>query len=69
MSRPRNETPTIKVTVNMRPSHVNELDAAALAERVKTGIFIDRSALIAAIVESVDIPKIAAQVAKGRASS
>lgn len=68
MSRPKNETPCTKVTVQMRNSHLAILDRAAVDARAKTGVAVDRSAIIAAVIESADVPQIALEIAKGRAS-
>lgn len=69
MSRPKNETTTVKVTVLLTATHIAALDTAGVNARAASGAFVDRSAIIGAVIESADLPAVALEIARKRAST
>lgn len=68
MSRPRNDVPLISVTVMLRYDQVAQLDDARNKERAASGIYVDRSTLIAAVIESADLPSVVRGIAAMKAT-
>lgn len=65
MSRSKNDIPTMKVTVLLTGATIAALDRAGIEAREKTGAAVSRSSIIAAVIESADLPKVALAIAKG----
>lgn len=53
-----------RITVHLPSNVVTDLDRAILDERSKGGEYIPRNAVITAIIESVDLPRFVAKMAK-----
>lgn len=64
MSKANTPTVIVAMTVRLPRSTRDNLDRAILDARVQGGEFIPRGDVIAAIIESVDLPRFVAKMAK-----
>lgn len=62
----KNDTPRQKISVVLRDVDIAALDTAAADVRRDTGTHVDRSSIIAAIIESADLTKTARAIAKAK---
>lgn len=54
----------VKVTMSLPQTVVTNLDRAVLEARAQGGCFVPRGEVVAAIIESVDLPRFVAKMAK-----